>query len=165
MTDLAPLGHDRQGRTFYLLSISSLDDWPTAPALPSPHFALFLACNAKVIGRTALSRFAAQRLGQGLAQLCAWGPGASLTVDVFEDAYELDQNVDCLNESWVQLASSWHGHDTLEHALEFFFDCAQPSDRRADCRVWIAAAIDMPQVAEEMGALLHNWVRDGINAA
>ncbi len=164
MIDPTPLGHDRQKRAFYLLELPALDAWPTDLALPSPHFALFLACNAKSIGKAALSQLATLTLNQGLSQLCAWGPGASLTMDVFEDVCEFGEDDVRPSIAWVSLTSSWHGHDTLEHAMEYFFDCARPSDPRADCGAWLAAAVGMPQAANEMRALLRVWLKEGTDA-
>src|SRR2546425_5708672 len=121
-TKLEHLGEDLHGRELFLLELRSWEDWPRDLALPSEHFALLVAGNARGAELEAIAAFASGALGAGCVYAGSWGPGCQRVHDAFDGRS---------NELAVQdrvVMTTWHEDESLKEALTFLVRDALPSD-------------------------------------
>lgn len=162
MVNLEKFGkHPVTGRTMYLLELDSLEDWPEELGMKSPHFVLFLACDARDIDDDDLAAFAGAALGQGMVYLSVWGEDAERVHDVFDET-DADVNPDSTADSVV--LSEWHEDEPLAEALRFAVATASPAhDHESTCRATLCVSVGNPDWAERM----RGWLEDpeGLEAA
>lgn len=159
MTSPQLLGADHSDRRLYALELERMTDWPEQLDLQSPHFALFLACDASRLDAETISVFAETTMDQGLAYLCAWGPDCERVHDIFDECHVMRT----LDLPKVQhegtLVTTWHDAEMLEDALEFFYRCTIPGkDFAPVCKAWLAASIGSAKRAGKMRSLLGAWL-------
>ncbi len=139
-------------KIFYCMPLARVEHWPSRPALPSNHFVLFLACDARGLTDTQIKALARKTLDQGLTGLCAWGPDCERVHDIF-DRVMIDEHWDGKGETVIM--TTWHDDESLEKALWFFVYCATPAEAsKVDCRAWVAASVGNPGWSEKIHGLL-----------
>ncbi len=159
MKSLQLLGTDVSDRKFYALDLDRLVDWPARLDVRSPHFVLFVACDAGRLDVDTIATFAETTLDQGLAYLCAWGPDCERVHDIFDEC-QVMRSLDLpRDQDKGVLMTTWHDTETLEDALDFFFRCAVPNkDFAPVCTAWIAAFVGSSEHAGKMRSLLYAWL-------
>jgi hypothetical protein len=140
MTQLVEIGADPvSGRRLYFVSLSSVDQWPADLRLPSEHFVLFLATDARATADEALLTLALTALAQGLVYLCAWGPDCARLERLFDRAIATTRRDE--TEDSVILTTS-HPEESLDQALRYFLHVAFPAaDYDEACRSLVLAAV------------------------
>jgi hypothetical protein len=126
-------------------------EWPTSLRLSSRRFRLFVAADATGLSNQEISDFAYAALSAGVVYFCAWGQGA----ERFHDLIDAVIVKDILGERQFALSTpddvimtTWHQHETLEEALDFFAACAVPTEGYlADSRCWLVICIGNPEWA------------------
>jgi hypothetical protein len=135
-------------KDLYFLELLRLDDWPTELRGLSPHFALFLACDASAVPDEAILMIARRTVEQGLAYLCAWGPECGRVHDLFDVACD-ERDPKPTDESVI--ITTWHSDDTLDEALWFFIHTAWPAaDYEPNCQSWLAVAVGWPEWSSQI---------------
>ena len=84
--------HADPSKKLYYLPCERLEEWPPELRLPSPHFGLFLAYDARDTNADTLASFAELTVQQGLAYLAAWGPDAERVHDIVDEVEMLGQH-------------------------------------------------------------------------
>ncbi|MDP6929260.1 MAG: hypothetical protein QF412_06120, partial [Planctomycetota bacterium] len=130
----------KPGQSLHLLNLEELAAWPEDLQLTSPHFRLFLACDARHIAAEQTQRFADKILDQGAAYVSLWGPDSYRIDTVIEEADSL-RNLNAAPGRPV-VATSWHRTEPLKEAIWFFLNCteADPAFQNT-CNTWLAASI------------------------
>lgn len=120
--------------------------WPSVLHIPSRRFRLFVAADAIGVTTDAISEFVHEALKRGMVYFCAWGPDCSRFHDIVDEIVVED---DLGERQFVgpnphdQIMTTWHENDTLEEAVDFFFNFAFPTDGfEADSDSWIALCIN-----------------------
>ena len=135
---MVPLGRDLFSRDLFLMSLRSWDDWPSELVLPSPHFCLLIAGDARGVPDKALSRVANAALDGGCVYLCAWGPDCMRVETSFDQ--ECAERESAKQTPVVMTVS--HREETLDDALEYLTEIAFPNEAFADgCRSAIIAVV------------------------
>ncbi len=121
-------------RDVFVITLSRADEWPDATPWSCEGFGL-LVLTERVVDVVLVAEKA---VANGVAVVCAWGPGCSMIEDVFDDAIASAYPRE--TDSDVVLTTSHEG-ESLEEALEFFLDVILPADdRAAGCKAWCVAA-------------------------
>jgi hypothetical protein len=145
--------HPITGRTMLLLEIDALEDWPEELVLKSPHFVLFLACDAQDVADEDLAAVAGKALEQGMVYLSAWGGDSERVHDVFE-ATDAEFHPDSTADDVV--LSEWHEDEPLAEALRFAVAQASPAaDHEKTCKVTLAVSVGNPDWAER----IRKWLK------
>ena len=127
-------------RKLFSLSIANLEAFPSKLELPSPHFVLLLACDARLIENSALASFAGSMIDQGVAYLCAWGPECERVHDIFDEVLVMREIEDKRDSPHVM--TTWHNDESLDEALWFMLYSAYPDDSLAEtCGVDLAVSV------------------------
>ena len=101
MTQLRPLSVDTIfGRQLFHLSVRDIADLPPHLNLPSRHFALLLAWDAKEFSSKLISNLASRLADEGLAYLCTWGSDCERVHDVFDETL-VERDIDAGVKSLV----------------------------------------------------------------
>lgn len=107
-------------------SMPSLDDVRLAPnALPSPHFACLLVCDAHCCDDEAILLCADRLLASGLSYFCAWGPDCERVHDLVDQAI-IRREVG--EDRPYPVMTTWHGDETLEDAIWYILNAAHPDE-------------------------------------
>ena len=131
---LVDLGKDSMSRDLFLMSLGSWDDWPRELKLPSQHFCLLLAGDARGVSQEAIGSLAEAALAGGCVYLCAWGPDCGRVEDWFDLAFVVRNIANQTPDTPVVMTTSHEG-ETLDGALMFLTEMAWPDDAYADtCR-------------------------------
>jgi hypothetical protein len=134
-------------RDLYLAQIQDVVEWPHRIEEPKPHFVVFLAMDATVVPDERISSFATRLLEQGMAYVCAWGPGCARVHNVF-DLADIDR------DAWAEdkhVMSTWHDDEDLDEALWFAVFSAWPADAYGEsCRSVLAIVVGHPEWAEHV---------------
>ena len=117
------------GREAFSISLNSLTSWPPDLNLPSPHFTLLLACDARGISDTDIRSFANLLITQGIAYFCTWGPDCERVHDLM-DLVVVQREEEEGRE--FPIMTSWHNDETLDNALWFMLEAACPDEVYAD---------------------------------
>ncbi len=142
-------------KQFYEVSITHLKDLPSSVlALPSSHFALFLACDARHLQNDAALEVARRLLDRGLAALSTWGPDCERVHDLFDAACYENEPDD------MTVMTDWHCGESLDEALWDFVCFGFLDDGfKATCQSWVTAAVDQPAWARHIRGRLENSER------
>ncbi len=159
MRPLQLLGSDSSGRSFYLHDLERIEDWSPRLDVQSPHFVLFVACDATRLDVDTISTFAETTMDQGLAYLCAWGADCERLHDIFDECHVMRSLDLPKDQDKGVLMTTWHDSESLGDTLDFFFRCAVPNkDFAPICTAWIAASIGSSEHAGKMRSLLDAWL-------
>jgi hypothetical protein len=119
-----------EGKDFAVIELPRLE-WPKARCAPSPRFRLFVAADVAAVSTDVLSDFSLNALNSGMVYFCAWGNGCERFHDTVDEIVAEDvareKRFTGPNEKDV-IMTTWHDHDSLEDALDFFASCALPTD-------------------------------------
>jgi len=128
-------------RDLFLMTLQSWDDWPAELNLPSKHFCLLLAGDAKSASDDTIGRFADAALDDGCVYLCAWGPDCDRVHDLF-DTKIVDRELAGETRNALAVMTTSHGRETLDEAIEFLTSAAWPDDAFAEtCRSALVAVV------------------------
>ena len=108
-----------------LAYVPRVEDWPERLDELQGQFVLFLALDATGVNDEPIGQLARKLLAQGVAYVCAWGPGCDRVHDIF-DAELAAQGL--VGEEDALVATSWHADDTLDEALWFALFAACPKE-------------------------------------
>lgn len=108
-----------------LAYVPRVDDWPERLEELRGPFVLFLALDSTDVDDEPIGRLARKLLAQGVAYVCAWGPGCERVHDAF-DAELAAQGL--VEEEDALVTTTWHADDTLDEALWFALFAAWPRD-------------------------------------
>jgi hypothetical protein len=145
-------------RILFLASALELSQLPSAVSPTSPHFALFVACDASTAENSLVSSVADQLMSKGLAYVCVWGPGCERVHDVFDEERVL-KNPNETSESVI--LTTWHSNETLQEALHFFMHSAYPAAAyEQSCRNWIAISVANPEWEQLIRTVLFSHVNE-----
>jgi len=109
-------------RSFYLLYLDRLGDFPAALLLPSPFFGLFLMCDGSRATDAEIAAATGSALAQGAAVVEVWGPDTGRIYSAFERAGQRNPAADDL-----PVVITTHLKDTtLEQALWYFRNISIP---------------------------------------
>ncbi len=119
-----------QEKRFAVIQVPGLS-WPPTLKLPAKRFRLFVAANISGVNTQIVSDFALAALNHGMVYFCSWGPDCERFHDIVDEVI-LEDN---LNEHKFSgpgngdvIMTTWHAHDSLEEAIDFFATCAVPTD-------------------------------------
>jgi hypothetical protein len=119
--------------------------WPVAFPFSVGRFRLFVAADVNGIDRSVLSDFALAALKQGMVYFCAWGRDCERFHDVLDQIIAKDEAGDRRFAGPTEhdtVMTTWHAHESLEEALEFFGTAAVPTDGfRPDSESWLAICV------------------------
>jgi hypothetical protein len=99
--------------------------------LPTKRFRLFVAADTLDATVEAISEFVMAALTAGMVYCCAWGQGCERLHDIVDE---------CITEDDLGarkfagpipndvVMTTWHNHESLEEALDFFATCTVPTD-------------------------------------
>jgi hypothetical protein len=137
-----------QNSSFNVLELGSLI-WPTNFHVPSRRFRLFVAADATRIDADVIAEFSRMALRSGMVYLCTWGPNCEEFHDIADEVIVSDE---IGNRLFVgagpkdTIMTTWHEHETLEDAIEFFAYCALPTDGFiAESDYWLAICVNNPE--------------------
>ena len=154
MMRFEPVGRLRHREGWLLHEhFSALADWPTSFQLPSPHFVLFLALDARTLDAQTMGALAERLLDNGLAYLVAWGPDCGRVHDTV-DAHIVHRDVARHIPSVGFVTTTWHSRESLADAFEFFALSANTDDEPWECSTWLAVTIGERAWADEFRRLL-----------
>src|SRR5882672_9273617 len=127
MVSVVPAGYERTTeRQLYLLELKDSGEIAAVGDLPKPHFACFIAWDARLASTDAVSALIKRLLDAGAAYISAWGPDCARVHDIADESRRFGM------ESGDQTASvvmtTWHEHESLEDALWFFLFNTFPDD-------------------------------------
>lgn len=131
--DLARFPRDsRSGRELVHLCIERPEDLPAALVLPSPRFVLLLVWDASAAKVPTISDVATKLLAAGCVCACTWGSDCERVHDIFDECIVGDGSADPDTTPLIQ--TTWHTADSLEDALWFALEVAEPDpDVAAGC--------------------------------
>jgi hypothetical protein len=121
---------DSLERQIFFLPLSSLESLPLNLRLPTPHFVLFLACNASKITTDSIYDFAQKIVEMGAVYVCSWGKDCELTHEIFDEFLELREAEEV--KQLPHIMTTWHTNDSLDEALWFALNVAYPDSEFAE---------------------------------
>ncbi len=146
-----------EGKHFAIIKLPKLE-WPKSLPAPSLRFRLFVAVDVTAVSPDVLSKFSLDALNRGMVYFCAWGNGCERFHDIVDEILVEDDLAEKRfagpNENDVVM-TTWHDHESLEDALDFFVSCAMPTDgfvTNSDFRLVVCC--DDPQWAEKVRTFL-----------
>ena len=146
-----------EGKDFAVVHLPELE-WPRSPCVLSPRFRLFVAADVANVSTNVLSDFGFGALRSGMVYFSAWGRGCERFHDIVDDILvEDDLGEKRFNGPTEKdtVMTTWHDHDSLEDALDFFAICAVPSDGfAADSNFRLVMCWGDPQWAERARTFL-----------
>jgi hypothetical protein len=126
----------RSGRDVWLLTATTVEDWPEIPPWESECFGLLVATDRVLDVR----QLAQRTLAQGVALVAAFGPDCSLIETVFDEAIVGDGSTPETVDSVILTTS--HEDESLDDTLEFFLDVFFPATNYAErCTTWVVFAV------------------------
>jgi hypothetical protein len=133
-----PLGRDAFNRQILLMTLRSWNEWPRDLLLPSLHFCLLLAGDARDASDELIGTLAKRALDRGCVYVCVWGPDCGRVEACFDrECAERER----LDQTPVVLTVS-HPTGTLDEALEFVTETAFPHGAYAEtCRAALVAVV------------------------
>jgi hypothetical protein len=118
-----------EGKSFAVIQLPEFK-WPTSVELSGSRFRLFVAADISNVSTDLVSQFAAAALHRGMVYFCAWGRDCERFHDIVDEVIAEDG----LGERRFVgptandvVMTTWHDHESLEDALEFFINSALPT--------------------------------------
>jgi len=113
-------------RQLYVLELEHPADIANGRELPAPHFACFIAWDARNAATEVVSALVEHILNAGASYISAWGPDCERVHDI---ADEIRSSLEAPADSADSVVmTTWHDHDSLEDALWFFLFNTVPDD-------------------------------------
>ena len=138
-----------EGARFLLFETDKLAGLLDLSARSSPFFALMTAFDLTLSDLESASGVADSLMTGGLAYLCAWGERCQPWHDLVDRSDYRFWQKQMGPEDVVM--TTWHSKDSLEEALEYFAECASPTDGYSKgCQDYIVAC--EPQYAQRIRA-------------
>lgn len=153
VTKIEKLGESRAfNRELFSLSLPRIEEFPDFLVLPSPHFALFLAWDARGAPAELIHRLSVSLIQQGLVYCCVWGPDSKRVHDIFDHAvFERDPH----STDYSNIPTTWHEYEKLDDALWFFLNNTFPAEKYAGtCLSGLAVAVANDQWVSQINARL-----------
>lgn len=117
-------------RQIFFLPLESLESLPFNLHLPTPHFVLFLACDADNITTDSIYAFAQKVVSLGVAYVCTWGKDCEQIHDIFDEFLVMREIEE--GKPLPHIMTTWHTKDTLDEALWFALSVTIPDDAFID---------------------------------
>ena len=101
-----------------------------------------------------ISEFANAALTSGMVYFCAWGQDCERFHDIVDELIvedEIGARLFAGADAGDTIMTTWHKADTLEEALDFFINLAEPTsglDRNSD--YWVAVCVNNSEWAAEI---------------
>jgi len=132
--------HENIKRELFRVHFRKPSEVPTSFNVPSKYFGCFLYWNVSGVTNKVISRVARNLLKAGCVYFSTWGKDCERVHDIIDHVdFELNPDQD---DDFV-IMTTWHSHDSLEYALWYFLNVADPDNGYADnCRAAIAISID-----------------------
>jgi hypothetical protein len=112
-------------RDVFSISLDCLPSLPHSLNLPSPNFAMLLACDATRISDAEIQSFADLLINNGIAYLCTWGPDCERVHDLMDIAIVQRE---IKEEIKYPIMTTWHNDESLDDALWFMLEVAYPDE-------------------------------------
>ncbi len=136
------------GRQLFHLGVRDISGLPPHLNLPSQHFALLLAWDARGVPNETIRGLARWLMDEGLAYLCAWGPDCKRVRHQFDLEDVGKKQVDA-DESFV--VTTWHDDEPLDEVLWEFLYCTLPADDYIEtCGSGLAMSVGNEEWAREI---------------
>lgn len=130
-----------------IIELESLN-WHSVPPIASRRFRLFVAADVTSVSTEILSEFAHSALKSGMVYFSAWGPGCGRFHDVVDEVLvedSLDSRLFVAANEHDKVMTSWHEHESLEEALDFFVKWATPDGAfEQDSDYWLTLSLGEP---------------------
>jgi hypothetical protein len=131
-------------KPFLVTDVPSLN-WPTRLKIPSTRFRLFVAADVTNTDVNVMSSFARDALTKGMVSFCSWGLGCERFHDIVDEVVVEDDIGKRLfagpNQNDV-IRTTWHGHEPLPEALNYFTRFAQPTEGFfSGSHYWVAITV------------------------
>jgi hypothetical protein len=147
-------------KRFAVIQLSELK-WPTSVELSGSRFRLFVAADISDVSTDGVSQSAAAALARGMVYFCAWGRDCERFHDIVDEVVVED---DVLGERrFVRptakdtVMTTWHDHESLEEAIEFFTNSALPTQGfAADSSFRLVICIRNPDWADTATRVLQS---------
>ena len=144
-------------RPIHFGTLPSLADWPRHRPPPLQDFALLLLVDSMGIPDAELEAFARLTVSQGMTYLCVWGPDCERFHDLVDQV--VIQREILLGRQGTPderfVLTTWHDKDTLDQAIFYFLNCADPLGQpldSSDC--WAAVVVGRGDWAEHVRSRL-----------
>jgi len=138
---------------FYFVESESLI-WPSSIPIPHGRFRLFVAADVTRASTELISEFAYAALTSGMVYFCAWGQDCERFHDIVDELIvedEIGAHLFAGADAGDTIMTTWHEADTLDEALDFFINLAEPTsglDRNSD--YWVAVCVNNSEWAAEI---------------
>src|SRR6266511_2170356 len=120
-------------RTYELVAAADVNEARDDLATVEGPFGLFLAVESTEGNQEDLRNLATE-VASRVIYVCVWGPGCSLTHDLF-DLVLVESGI----SDRYTVMTTWHPDESLPEALRFFARAAFPADDAPLTKHWIAA--------------------------
>jgi hypothetical protein len=148
---------------FAVIQLAELK-WPTSLRWSGNRFRLFVAADIRDVGVDAVSEFASAALSRGMVYFCAWGRGCEKFHDIVDEVVvndELGERRFAGPTANDGVMTTWHEHETLEQALDFFVTSAVPTQGfEVDSSFRVVMCLGNSDWAETATRVLHQAVFD-----
>jgi hypothetical protein len=127
MISFTSAGYERTTeRQLYVLELGDPDDLAAVSDLPDPHFACFIAWDARNVSTEGVAAVVERLLSGGAASISAWGPDCERVHNIADNIRSSVGDSGDRSDSVVM--TTWHDNESLEDALWFFLFNTFPSD-------------------------------------
>jgi hypothetical protein len=148
-----------EANDFSVIELAELK-WPTAHNLPTKRLRLFVAADVTELSADALADFAWAALCSGMVYFCAWGRDCERFHDIVDEVVVQDALGDrrfvgpTANDT---VMTTWHEHESLNEALDFFTGSAIPTQGFAtDSSLRLVICIGNPDWADTASHVLQS---------
>ena len=122
----APKEMEGRPRSVLVIESNMLDEVAEKITAEVERFVLLLVVEADKLSDAVVPTHAKRLLDRGAVYVCVWGPDCERVHDCFDriivsNATEPADGADCI-------MTTWHSRDTLEEAVWFFQNAANPTD-------------------------------------
>ena len=139
-------------RDLYFLDLVKSSDMPAQFALSSPHFACFLAWDAREASVEEIDGVLRPLLTSGVAHLCTWGADCKRVHDIADKIFHR-----LVSPEGAVVMTTWHDEETLAEAVEFFLNRSFPHEYYEDTlRSGIAISIGSPPATIAIAGMVSN---------
>jgi hypothetical protein len=143
-------------RALFSLSVSLAEEVPAELGLNSPHFACFLAWDARHSSAESVSALAARLLRAGASYFVCWGPDCARVEYVIDQMVSEPGNSFAVPEGSCIMTTS-HDSEPIEEALWFFLMNSWPDDHYFDST---RAALAVSVASHEWGVAISTALED-----
>ena len=134
--------------------------WPTSIPLSGSRFPLFVAADISDVSVDAVSEFASAALDRGMVYFCAWGRDCERFHDIVDEVVVqagLGERRFVGPTASDTVMTTWHEHESLNEALDFFTGSAIPTQGfAADSSFRLVFCIGNPDWADTASHVLQS---------